>query len=123
MSAQKLTAGIVAIAALLFCSEVWADIYKCEGDDGNLIYQQTPCAKEEPVKADAPDEPEVIVTSTPTLEDEDDARSPEFVAQCKKKYRDAIDEIDAEMRQGYSSEQGEAYRQRLRILTEQLRAC
>lgn len=50
-------------------------------------------------------------------------RSAEMVAQCKKKYRDAIDAIDAEMRRGYSSEQGEAYRQRLRVLTEQLRAC
>ncbi len=51
------------------------------------------------------------------------ARSAEMVAQCKKKHRDAIDAIDAEMRRGYSSGQGEAYRQRLRVLTEQLRAC
>jgi hypothetical protein len=51
------------------------------------------------------------------------ARSSEAVAQCKKKNRDAIDAIDAEMRRGYSSEQGEAYRQRLRVLTEQLRSC
>lgn len=123
MPARKFTAGIAAIAALLCCSEVRADIYKCKGDDGNLIYQQTPCAKKEPVKADVPDQPEVIVASAPALADEDDARSPELVAQCKKKYRDAIDEIDAEMHQGYSSEQGEAYRQRLRVLTEQLRAC
>jgi len=50
-------------------------------------------------------------------------RSSEDVAQCKKKNRDAIDAIDAEMRRGYSSEQGEAYRQRLRVLTERLRAC
>ena len=52
-----------------------------------------------------------------------DTRSSEEVAQCKKKNRDAIDAIDAEMRRGYSSEQGEAYRQRLRVLTQQLRAC
>ena len=50
-------------------------------------------------------------------------RSQEIVQRCKKKHRDAIDEIDAEMRQGYSSAQGEAYRQRLRVLTEQLRGC
>jgi len=50
-------------------------------------------------------------------------RSDVEVAQCKKKHRDAIDAIDAEMRRGYSSEQGEVYRQRLRVLTEQLRAC
>lgn len=45
------------------------------------------------------------------------------VEQCKKRYRDQIDEIDAEMRRGYSSEQGEAYRERLRGLTQKLRAC
>jgi hypothetical protein len=50
-------------------------------------------------------------------------RSDEDVQTCKKHYRDAIDEIDAEMRRGYGSEQGEVYRQRLRQLTEKLRAC
>jgi hypothetical protein len=50
-------------------------------------------------------------------------RSDEEIQTCKKHYRDAIDEIDAEMRRGYGSEQGEAYRQRLRLLTEKLRAC
>jgi len=48
---------------------------------------------------------------------------PEQVRQCKKRFRDAIDAVDAEMRQGYSSEQGEAYRERLRTLTSKLRAC
>lgn len=47
----------------------------------------------------------------------------EAVERCKKKYRDQIDAIDAEMRSGYTSQQGEAYRQRLRGLTEKLRAC
>jgi hypothetical protein len=50
-------------------------------------------------------------------------RSDEEIQTCKKHYRDAIDEIDAEMRKGYGSEQGEIYRQRLRQLTQQLRAC
>ena len=40
--------------------------------------------------------------------------------QCKKRYRD---EIDAQMRSGYDSAQGEAYRKRLRALTNSLRAC
>jgi len=47
----------------------------------------------------------------------------ESVERCKKKYRDQIDAIDAQMRSGYTSEQGEAYRERLRGLTEKLRAC
>jgi len=50
-------------------------------------------------------------------------RSDEEIQTCKKHYRDSIDEIDAEMRKGYGSEQGEVYRQRLRQLTEKLRAC
>ena len=50
-------------------------------------------------------------------------RSKELTEQCKQRYRDQIDAIDAQMRQGYTSDQGEAYRQRLRGLTEKLRAC
>ena len=51
------------------------------------------------------------------------AADKEAVEQCKKRYRDQIDAIDAEMRRGYSSEKGEVYRERLRGLTEKLRAC
>jgi hypothetical protein len=53
----------------------------------------------------------------------DDSRSGEMTQQCKTQYRDRIDAIDAEMRRGYSSAQGEAYRERLRVLTQQLRGC
>lgn len=52
-----------------------------------------------------------------------DSRKDEITQQCKKRYRDQIDAIDAEMRRGYSSAQGEAYRERLRVLTQQLRRC
>lgn len=51
------------------------------------------------------------------------APSREAEERCKKQYRDAIDAIDAEMRRGYSSEQGEQYRERLRALTQQMRRC
>lgn len=53
----------------------------------------------------------------------DDSRSGELTQQCKKRYRDQIDAIDAEMRRGYSSAQGESYRERLRVLTQRLRSC
>jgi len=53
----------------------------------------------------------------------DDSRNSELTQQCKKRYRDQIDAIDAEMRRGYSSAQGEAYRERLRVLTQRLRGC
>lgn len=62
-------------------------------------------------------------TAEPARSGSSSKRSPEATAQCKKGYRDAIDEIDVRMRQGYSSEQGEVYRERLRGLTEGLRAC
>ncbi|MDH3613478.1 MAG: DUF4124 domain-containing protein [Gammaproteobacteria bacterium] len=51
------------------------------------------------------------------------ARDEALTEQCKKRYRDQIDAIDAQMRSGYSSEQGEIYREQLRALTERLRAC
>ena len=71
--------------------------------------------------ADEPGDPQPFA-STPTRSFTS-GRSDEEIQTCKKHYRDSIDEIDAEMRGGYSSEQGEAYRQRLRVLTEKLRAC
>lgn len=50
-------------------------------------------------------------------------RSPDQVLLCKKPFRDQIDAIDAKMRSGYTSEQGEIYRQELRALTQGLRKC
>ena len=61
--------------------------------------------------------------SSPQRQPATAGRSSEDLAACKQHYRDAIDAIDAEMRRGYSSEQGEVYRQRLRQLTQSLRAC
>jgi hypothetical protein len=43
--------------------------------------------------------------------------------QCKKGIRDQIDAIDAQMREGYDSAQGERYRESLRLLTTRLRQC
>jgi hypothetical protein len=51
------------------------------------------------------------------------SRSATNVQKCKKIFRDQIDVIDAQMRSGYSSEQGETYRQELRLLTQELRKC
>jgi hypothetical protein len=44
--------------------------------------------------------------STPDTNPE--PRDEEAVTQCKKPYRDAIDEIEVEMQEGYSAEQGDA---------------
>ncbi len=43
--------------------------------------------------------------------------------QCKQGIRDQIDAIDAQMRAGYDSAQGERYRENLRALTTRLRNC
>lgn len=51
------------------------------------------------------------------------ARDDKVQEQCKKSYRDQIDAIDAQMRQGYDSAEGERYRERLRALTTSLRQC
>lgn len=69
-------------------------------------------------------EPTASTNEAPTQQQPvERTRSAEDTAACKQHYRDTIDAIDAEMRRGYSSEQGEAYRQQLRQLTEKLRAC
>jgi hypothetical protein len=244
----KTTAGLIVAAALLLCGAARADIYKCTDDDGNLMFSQTPCAKEEPVQikpatvstsatdctyagkfadaaarlmrrgmrsdevfdnygglgslskgsvgvinyvysfqtnsavsleriaglaqakceaksfgdascevlpvsftdslggCDAGDaetstpktaqvtgqaEPQVFVeapsASTAGFSQSNQravaAHEEQLTEQCKKKYRDEIDAIDAQMRSGYSSAEGERYRQQLRGLTEKLRAC
>jgi hypothetical protein len=82
-----------------------------------------PDLEEDRVVSTAGSSEPTLAAPTSTRARTDAARSSEEIAQCKKKNRDAIDAIDAEMRRGYSSEQGEGYRQRLRVLTEQLRAC
>ena len=115
-----------------------ADIYTCKDEYGNVAYLQTPCpvekAEESPVTDDddartteaAQDEeameslpqPESAMLHTPSSRFPD-----EPLDECKKRYRDQIDEIDAEMRNDFSPEQGKAYKTRLMALTKQLRAC
>lgn len=51
------------------------------------------------------------------------SRSEKDIEQCKKPFRDAIDAIEAEILRGYTSEQGEVYRERLIGLTQQMRRC
>lgn len=132
---------LLAAVTLFYCPDARADIYKCSDDDGNLTFQQTPCPKKKPVEESAEEMAALVadvaeqgaVESTQPTEGAargEDAESlpghsqqSDLVELCKKKYRDAIDAIDAEMSQDFSSEQGEAYRQRLQILTKQLRAC
>jgi len=140
MTSLKIIAGLILVIALFLSFQARAEIYKCTDDEGNPVFQQMPCAQKKPVE----DEAEETTTSDAGDENDDpvesveaitaanykgavplpeDPNPPEVVQLCKKKYRDAIDAIDAEMSQNFSSEQGEANRQRLQVLTRQLRAC
>lgn len=116
---------ILSIAILLLgAPQVHADIYKCVDEDGNTAYQQMPC----PVESEASEKMESIETvesndapsSTSTVAASRDA---DDVEACKNPLRDAIDAIEAEMLSGYSPEQGEEFKTRLRGLTDQMRAC
>jgi len=122
--------GMVTTALLLACTDAWAEVFKCTAEDGSLTFQQTPCPEpvQEKTEAEAAEEVPTAIEKEqeperPAAVDADETKSAEVVAQCKKKYRDAIDAIDAEIRLSYTPEQAEHYKQQLRGLTEQLRAC
>lgn len=51
------------------------------------------------------------------------SRSAAEIQECKKPMRDQVDEIDDKMRSGYSSAQGEIYKEQLRSLTQAMRRC
>jgi hypothetical protein len=119
---------IFLIAALTPAAH--AEIYKCKDEHGNDAYLQTPCPVEKPEETPAahdtdaeiaePAQDEEVTESSP----EPSSRRPsEQLNDCKKRYRDQIDEIDAEMLTAFSPEQGVAYKEKLLALTKQLRAC
>jgi hypothetical protein len=117
--------GFVAIAGLLCRDGSGAEIFRCEDPGGGVVFQQTPCPEPEPEEPE-PDEEKADEAPVTAYEAEPEPRAPaapEVVAACKKQYRDAIDAIDAEMRAGFTPQQGEVFKQRLRLLTEKLRAC
>ena len=115
-----------------------AEIYKCTDEHGNVAYLQTPCpieVAEEPADADDADDPvaaaeeveditEFLPEPRPAEANVPSSRRPdEPLEACKKRYRDQIDEIDAELRTSFSSAQADAYKEKLLELTKQLRAC
>ena len=106
-------------------------IHQCKDANGDIIYSQLPCKDEAPAEPEAeaeeaPPEPpapisEVVEYAPPSAADS--RRPGESAAACKKRYRDAIDAIDAEIRRDYSPDKDADYKQRLLALTRQLRAC
>ena len=103
-----------------------SDIHKCVDEDGNVAYQQTPCpapVESEPLAPEPmepePMEPEPMEPEPVNVE----PKNPEDVEACKIPLREAIDEIEAEMLRGYPAEKGEEFKQQLRALTQEMRAC
>lgn len=118
-------ASLVAAVLLIHSAMiVHADIYTCTAADGITSYQQTPCPG--PVDERDGDAEDALIDER----ESDAARTPEarprdpgLVTACKKRYRDEIDKIDAEMRDGFSPDERENYRERLRALSQQLSQC
>ena len=121
-----LSLGIATVA------DAQTEIHKCTDADGGIVYSQLPCAPKEP----EPDVEEQPAENPESRADDYDyeelvaqqveagpARSEEEIAACKKRYRDQIDLIDAEIMREYSEEKADDYKQRLLQLTRQLRQC
>ena len=123
---------IIVSCCLLNTASAQTKIHKCTDADGGVAYSQLPCAPQKPedsekTKPDAKPEgatpvsakQELTITAFPREEPEWEASR----SACKKRYRDAIDAIDAEIGREYSPDKAEQYKQRLLILTRKLRQC
>lgn len=138
MKTQTLLATYSALLYVALTPAVHADIYTCTDEHGNVAYLQTPCPEQKAEEAAANDDGDAqaleaeqdgyVPESTPEPRPPDppapsSRRAGETLQDCKTRYRDQIDEIDAEMRKGFSPEQGAPFKERLLALTRQLRAC
>ena len=123
---------IVASLCLLDTAIAQTEIHKCTDDDGGIVYSQLPCTPQKAVEPEQT-EPDQSVETAERVDskreshaDEKPREEPESEANteaCKKRYRDAIDEIDAEIGRAYTPEKAEQYKQRLLALTQKLRNC
>ena len=126
---------IVASLCLLNTATAQTEIHKCTDDDGGIVYSQLQCPPQKSVEAEKT-EPDEEADKAQNAEPVSAERAPPVIdslqekpeseanrAACKKRYRDAIDVIDAEIRRDYTPEKGEQYKQRLLALTRKLRQC
>lgn len=79
------------------------------------MYSQLPCSSAKPVDSEEMES----IPEAPPEESQPDTSS----SECKKRYRDAIDAIDAEIGREYSPDKAEEYKERLLQLTRRLREC
>ena len=118
----RITVIFVGIC-LVNTASAQTQIYKCTDADGGIVYSQLPCVTEKAVEAES--EPTVSTNPepAPTEVPEDEPESNTSSAACKKRHRDAIDAIDAEIGREYSPDKAAQYKQRLLLLTRKLRDC
>ena len=121
----------ITIATALPClwiAEAVAEIYACESDDGVATYQDQPCPAPVPAAAEAEPEPEQEAEPAGAMQASEapERAAPadaELVAACKKRYRDEIDRLYAELASGVASDKREDYRDKARALSQQLSRC
>ena len=117
---------------LLNTASAQTQIHKCTDADGGIVYSQLPCVSQKSVEPEKT-EPEAKVESEApesAMREPPNRESPNPEPEletnrsaCKKRHRDAIDAIDAEINREYSPDKAEQYKQRLLVLTRKLRQC
>ena len=125
MSALTRTTIATALSCL-WIAEAAAEIYACESDDGVAIYQDQPCPAPAPAVAEAEPEQEAEPVDATQVSEAPARAEPvdtELVAACKKRYRDEIDRLYAELASGVASDKREDYRDKARALSQQLSRC
>lgn len=131
MGSELIRISLIVVLATLSVAAVpraHADIYRCTDEYGNVAYLQLPCPAK---KVQQPEVPEPAAAEAPEPEPQPptQAQTPssrlegELLEDCKQRYRDQIDEIDAEIPSDNTAKQGEVYKEQLLALTRQLRAC
>ena len=130
---RELRSGlIIASFCLLNTADAQTHIHKCTDADGGVAYSQLPCTPQKPVEAEK-SEPDVKAESTIPVSEKQELSTNEIAKEqpeletdrsaCKRRHRDAIDAIDAEIVREYSPDKAEQYKQRLLLLTRKLRQC
>lgn len=115
---------VAAVLAGWWTADVSAEIYVCEDDDGVTSYQDQPCPEPEPAAEveDTAAGRNATREKLPAPEAAEPA-DPELVAACKKRYRDEIDRLDAELASGVAPDKLEEYREQARALSQRLSRC
>jgi len=117
---------------LLNAAGAQTQIHKCTDADGGVVYSQLPCVPQKPVEPEKTEPDTKAERAIPLSADQELSTSeippeePELetnTSECKKRYRDEIDAIDAEIGREYSPDKTEQYKERLLVLTRKLRQC